>query len=384
MQSIIEFLNEVAVVWNKGIFGVGIDPFLIGLSILIFFIVLRSLFTRIVLSALRGITNRTKSEWDNSLIVVVEEPLRFVFIIIGIHVATYYMSLPIHLNDLMLQFVRSLIAFAIFWTLYRSIGPFSFLIHRLFGALGTTALGESLEQFIIKLARFVIVCVGVVAILEEWHFNVGAVLGGLGLGGMAVAFGAQSLIANLISGVTIFLDKIFEKGDWISGAGVEGTVETIGFRATKIRRFDKALTTIPNGKLTGDAVVNYSRMTNRRIYWHIGIEYGATEVQLRQVVNGIKDHIFNNDDFEVDPTKVTTLIHVDSFNDSSIDILLYCFAATTNWGEWMRIKEDLAFAVKSIVEGAGSGFAFPSTSVYVESLPFGMPEKFPANDGAVK
>ena len=87
-----------------------------------------------------------------------------------------------------------------------------------------------------------------------------------------------------------------------------------------------------------------------------------------------------DDDFEIDPAKVTTLIHVDSFNDSSIDILLYCFTATTNWNEWMRIKEDLAFAIKAIVEGAGSGFAFPSTSVYVETLPLGMPEAFPDND----
>ena len=81
MQSMIEFWNEVAAVWNEGIFGVGIDPFLLGLAIVIFFIVLRSLFTRIVLSALRGITSRTKNELDNRLIVVVEEPLRFVFIL---------------------------------------------------------------------------------------------------------------------------------------------------------------------------------------------------------------------------------------------------------------------------------------------------------------
>ena len=84
-------------------------------------------------------------------------------------------------------------------------------------------------------------------------------------------------------------------------------------------------------------------------------------------------------DFEVDPGKVTTLIHVDSFNDSSIDIMLYCFTTTTEWGEWMRVKEDLTFAIKAIVEGAGGGFAFPSTSLYVETLPFGTPEAFPVD-----
>jgi len=382
MQTIIEFWTEVVTVWKTAVFGVGIGPIFIGLAIFIAFLVLRRLFSRVVLGALSGISRRTKTKFDDQLITALEKPMRFVFVIIGLYVATQFVSLPTQVEEVVTQFIRSMIAFTIFWTLYRCVAPFSFLIDTAFGALGRTSLGDSLKQFIAKLARFVIACIGIVAILEEWNFNVGAVLGGLGLVGMAVAFGAQNMIANLFAGVTIFLDGIFEKGDWIRGADVEGTVEEIGFRTTKIRRFDKALTTIPNNKLAGDAVINFSRMSNRRIYWKIGIEYTATEGQLREIVNGIKNYIFRNEDFEVDPAKVTTLIHVDSFNDSSIDILLYCFTATTNWAEWMRIKEELAFAIKGIVEGAGSAFAFPSTSVYVETLPLGVPETFPGNGDA--
>ena len=369
---------EVVTVWQTAVFGVGIGQVLLALLVFLGFLLLRQVFTRIVLAAMSGITRRTKTGFDDDLIEALEQPLRFVFVIVGIYAATRVVSLPEQADLVLTRLIRSLIAFTIFWTLYRCVTPLSFLIDKASGIFGRTTLGASLKEFVAKLARFVIACVGVVAILEEWQFNVGAVLGGLGLVGMAVALGAQGMIANLFAGVTIFLDGIFEKGDWIRGAGVEGTVEDIGFRTTKIRRFDKALTTIPNDKLTGDAVVNFSRMTNRRIYWKIGIEYSASEGQLRQIVNGIKAHVHDNTDFEVDPTKVTTLIHVDSFNDSSIDIMLYCFTTTTNWGEWMRIKEDLAFAIKAVVEGAGSGFAFPSTSIYAESLPFGTPETFPA------
>jgi MscS family membrane protein len=371
---------EVITVWQTAVFGVGIGQVLLALLVFLGFLLLRQVFTRIVLAAMSGITRRTKTGFDDDLIEALEQPLRFVFVIVGIYAATRVVSLPEQADLVLTRLIRSLIAFTIFWTLYRCVTPLSFLIDKASGIFGRTTLGASLKGFVAKLARFVIACLGIVAILEEWQFNVGAVLGGLGLVGMAVALGAQGMIANLFAGVTIFLDGIFEKGDWIRGAGVEGTVEDIGFRTTKIRRFDKALTTIPNDKLTGDAVVNFSRMTNRRIYWKIGIEYSASEGQLRQIVNGIKAHVHDNTDFEVDPTKVTTLIHVDSFNDSSIDIMLYCFTTTTNWGEWMRIKEDLAFAIKAVVEGAGSGFAFPSTSIYVESLPFGTPETFPAGD----
>ncbi|MDE0724863.1 MAG: mechanosensitive ion channel family protein [Alphaproteobacteria bacterium] len=380
MEPSVALWAEVVTVWQTAVFGVGIGQVLLALLVFLGFLLLRQVFTRIVLAAMSGITRRTKTGFDDDLIEALEQPLRFVFVIVGIYAATRVVSLPEQADLVLTRLIRSLIAFTIFWTLYRCVTPLSFLIDKASGIFGRTTLGASLKEFVAKLARFVIACVGVVAILEEWQFNVGAVLGGLGLVGMAVALGAQGMIANLFAGVTIFLDGIFEKGDWIRGAGVEGTVEDIGFRTTKIRRFDKALTTIPNDKLTGDAVVNFSRMTNRRIYWKIGIEYSASEGQLRQIVNGIKAHVHDNTDFEVDPTKVTTLIHVDSFNDSSIDIMLYCFTTTTNWGEWMRIKEDLAFAIKAVVEGAGSGFAFPSTSIYVESLPFGTPETFPAGD----
>ncbi len=380
METSAALWAEVVTVWQTAVFGVGIGQVLLALLVFLGFLLLRQVFTRIVLAAMSGITRRTKTGFDDDLIEALEQPLRFVFVIVGIYAATRVVSLPEQADLVLTRLIRSLIAFTIFWTLYRCVTPLSFLIDKASGIFGRTTLGASLKEFVAKLARFVIACVGVVAILEEWQFNVGAVLGGLGLVGMAVALGAQGMIANLFAGVTIFLDGIFEKGDWIRGAGVEGTVEDIGFRTTKIRRFDKALTTIPNDKLTGDAVVNFSRMTNRRIYWKIGIEYSASEGQLRQIVNGIKAHVHDNTDFEVDPTKVTTLIHVDSFNDSSIDIMLYCFTTTTNWGEWMRIKEDLAFAIKAVVEGAGSGFAFPSTSIYVESLPFGTPETFPAGD----
>jgi MscS family membrane protein len=376
MDSAAALWAEVVTVWQTAVFGVGISQVLASLAVFVGFLVLRRVFTRIVLAALNGITKRTKTSFDDELVAALEQPLRFVFIIIGIYAATRVANLPDQADGFLTHLIRSMIAFTIFWTLYRCVTPLSFLIDKASGVFGHTNLGSSLKEFVGKLARFVIACVGIVAILEEWQFNVGAVLGGLGLVGMAVALGAQSMIANLFAGVTIFLDGIFEKGDWIRGAGVEGTVEDIGFRTTKIRRFDKALTTIPNDKLAGDAVINFSRMTNRRIYWKIGIEYSATEGQLRQIVNGIKAHVHDNEDFEVDPAKVTTLIHVDSFNDSSIDIMLYCFTATTNWGEWMRVKEDMAFAIKAIVEGAGSGFAFPSTSVYVETLPFGTPEIF--------
>ena len=107
----------------------------------------------------------------------------------------------------------------------------------------------------------------------------------------------------------------------------------------------------------------------------IGIEYRATVGQLREIRDAIETYVFDEKDF-ADPTEVATFVRIDRFGDSSIDIMLYCFTRTTNWGDWLEIKEQLAYRIKEIVEEAGTDFAFPSRSIYVETVPFGTPEPF--------
>ena len=197
--------------------------------------------------------------------------------------------------------------------------------------------------------------------------QIGPVLAGLGLLGVAVALGAQDLFKNLIAGLLIIIEKRFSHGDWILVDGVvEGTVESFGFRSTVVRRFDKAPVHVPNSRLSDNAVTNFSAMTYRRIYWRIGVVYGTTIEQLRQIRDEIERYVLESDEF-VSPEEAPTFVRVDSFGDSSIDIMLYCFTRTTNWGEWLAAKERLAYEVKQIVEGAGSSFAFPSRSLYIET-----------------
>jgi len=132
---------------------------------------------------------------------------------------------------------------------------------------------------------------------------------------------------------------------------------------------------VPNATLADTAVINFSEMTHRRIYWKIGVLYDTTAEQLREVRDGIEAYIHGDEAF-ADPSDVATFVRIDSFNDSSIDIMIYCFTKTTVWGEWLVVKEALAYRIKEIVEGAGTGFAFPSRSLYVEAMPGDAPEVF--------
>ena len=208
-----------------------------------------------------------------------------------------------------------------------------------------------------------------------WGF-VDGFLAGLGLIGVAVALGAQDLFKNLISGILIIAEKRFNIGDWIKVDGVvEGTVEAIGFRSTFVRRFDKAPVYIPNSKLSDNSLINFSAMSHRRIYWIIGVEYSTTIDMLKKIRDSIEAYIIESDDF-AHPPEVATFVRIDKLNDSSIDIMVYCFTKTTVWGEWLKIKEALAYKIKETVEGAGTGFAFPSQSIYVESFPGDRAEVF--------
>ncbi len=377
MNPLTAFGEEFSLVWDTGVFGVSVGDVVTALLIVLMFLGIRRLFFRFVVTSLQALTRRTKTDIDDKLLEAMEKPLEVGFVIVGLYVGGQVLPLSEDVGDIFEKLVRSLIALMLFWAIFRSIDPLSSLMDRGIEMMGSVSMRDTMKGFFVKLGKFIVAALGIAAVFQEWGFNVAAVLGSLGLVGMAVALGAKDFIANLFAGLTIFLDRMFEKGNWIRNTEVDGLVEDIGFRATKIRRFDKALVTIPNARLAGEALINFSRMTNRRIYWKIGVEYRTTKEQLQGIIQDILAYLKESDDFETNPALTKTFVFVDSFGASSIDIMVYCFTKTTVWGEWLACKERLGYQVKEIVEGHGTAFAFPSTSLYVETLPFGTPEPFP-------
>ena len=365
-ESFNEFISLVVDVWQKGVYGIDVGHVILALLVLFLALVLRGLFSRFVINRLEALARRTESDVDDEVIEALDGPLRFVPIVIGIFAATELLDLNGTLEQGALMLNRSLITFNIFWALYMLVTPLSFTIRRL-----RTIFSISMVEWMVKALKGLIIFLGIAAILETWGIEVAPLIAGLGLFGVAVALGAQDLFKNLIAGLFIIGEKRFHPGDWIKIEGVvEGTVEHIGFRTTMVRQFDKAPVYVPNSKLSDSAVTNFSRMTHRRIYWKIGLVYDTSIDQLKDVRQQIFDYVTQNEDF-ASPEEVSTFVNVDSFNNSSIDLMLYCFTRTTNWGEWLKIKETLAYEIKKIVEGNGTSFAFPSQSVYLETLPDG-------------
>ena len=374
MSSVNEFLDLFSDVWTGGLFGVNVSEIIIGLIIFLIFYVLRSFFARFVIGRLYKIVKKTKTDIDNVVIEVIEGPLKFLPIVIGFFIATSYIEFNADIIILIEKINRTFITIFIFWLLLQLIVPFSFVIKKFEEQLTTALIDWTLKGL-----KILVIIIGIVAVLELWGIKVGPIIAGLGLLGVAVALGAQDLFKNLISGIMILMERRFKIGDVIHIAGeAEGIVEQIGFRSTLIRQFDSNLVMVPNFKFAEQSVTNYSRRINRRIRWIIGLEYRTTVEQLKNMRNQIKEFIDKDKNFKNDDKSYfsSSFVRIDSFSDSSIDMLVQCFTNVTNWNEYIKVKETLAITIKEIVENEKAGFAFPSQSLYLESLPNNIPEVF--------
>ena len=356
------FVRPVVDIWQTDVLGLRVGTVVAAVLVLAACLLLRGVFTRVVVRRLARWAERTESRLDDEAIAALEPPLRFLPLVIGLFLAKAILPFAGLAERIADDLLRSLAVFVLFWALYRLAEPLRGLASRV-----EEKIGAEVVDWTVRGLKIAFVVIGAITVLEIWGIEVAPILAGLGLIGVAVALGAQDLFRNLIAGLLIIGERRLAHGEWIKiDGGVEGTVEAIGFRSTRVRQFDKAPIYVPNSKLSDTAVVNYTRMTHRRIYWMIGVEYRTTVEQLRRIRDGIETFLLEDDAF-AHPPEVPTFVRIDRFSDSSIDIMVYCFTVTTSWGEWLAIKERLAYRIKAIVEEAGSDFAFPSRTLYVES-----------------
>ncbi len=363
MELLEKFWQIVIEVWKQGLWGIDIGRILTAVLIFLGFLLFRRVFVSLIINRLGVLTKKTQTPLDDDALEILKKPVSFIPVVLGLFFAFEYLPLTGVFELFADRLVRSFIVFIIFWSFVNLIQPLSSLFQKL-EEIFTVAMIE----WLIKAIKITFIFIGTATILEIWGIKIGPIIAGLGLLGVAVALGAQDLFKNLISGILIIAERRFNPGDWVKVEGVvEGTVESIGFRSTLVRRFDKAPVYVPNAKLSDTSVINFSSMTHRRIYWIIGVEYRTKIQQLREIRDNIERYIFESGVFAL-PPEVPTFVRIDRFNDSSIDIMVYCFTKTIVWGEWLEIKERLAYKIKEIVEQAGTSFAFPSQSIYVESI----------------
>jgi len=210
--------------------------------------------------------------------------------------------------------------------------------------------------------RIVIVVVGILMVLSRWVSDISGLIAGLGIGGLAIALAAQDTAANLFGSISIMLDKPFEIGDWVESDGVEGTVEKVGLRSSRLRTFDQTIVTVPNSKLANSAISNGTNRVKRRITFKIGLMYSTPADAISGYIERIKEILETDPDVE----KETSLVCFENFADSALEIFV-SYHTVVDYGAMMLVRERVNFALLEAAKEAGVSMAFPTVSVYREN-----------------
>ena len=340
------------------IFNSEIDSYIYAIVIFVFFQLFRAVLRKIAYA----IVKKTSTKFDDEMLEAVEKPIDFLFVIIGLNFAVAMLYLDDDINSTIDQFIRSGFIVVVFWSIINILNHLAINIHKITNKFGDK-INADVSSFIVKSIRFFILILGFIAVLQEWGYNVSGFIASLGLVGMAFALAAKDTASNLFGSLVIFTDKPFKIGDWIKTPEVEGIIENVGIRSTKVRTFAQALVSVPNGVLANSAILNWSRMGKRRVDTTLGVTYGTSGQTLENIIRDIKDMLKNHPDIHQE----TIHIYFSAFGESSLNIFCYYFTKSTDWGEFMKVRESTYLNIMKIVENNGSSFAFPTQTLHIEN-----------------
>jgi MscS family membrane protein len=332
-----------------------LQAFLVIFASLVLDFIQRKTLKRLHLKA-----EKTKMVWDDAIIDSLKKPISLIIWAAGLYLATEIIqeATSAVIFNAVEPIRDTVIIGALAWFMVRLIkhGEQNFI-------KGEKEVDPTTVDAIGKLLKMAVVITAMLVVLQTLGFSISGVVAFGGIGGMAVGFAAKDLLANFFGGLTIYLDRPFTVGDSIRSQDhdIEGTVEQIGWRLTRIRRFDKRPLYVPNAVFTTIAVQNTSRMLNRRIYETIGIRYDDAG-KMKTIVGKVKNMLKNNPEID---TGQTMIVNFNSFAPSSLDFFIYTFTKTTNWAEYHEIKQDVMLKILDIIEEEGAECAFPTSTVHL-------------------
>jgi len=330
--------------------------------LIIFSALLLDFIQKRILSRLQKKTLLTDNPWDDAILIALRKPLSAVIWIIGISVAVNFMAPEAAFLKVAHVAVRVGIILALAWfciNLVRQVHDNILAIHRKKGE----PIDATTADAIGKLLRISIFITTALVILQTLGFSISGVLAFGGIGGIAVGFAAKDILSNFFGGLTIFLDRPFAVGDWIRSPdrNIEGVVEYIGWRLTRIRTFENRPLYVPNSTFTTIALENPSRMTHRRILETIGVRYDDAD-KILAIVNDIRQMLIDHPGIDHGQTLI---VNFNTFGASSLDFFLYAYTKTKVWVEYHQVKEDVLMKAYQIIVFHGAEVAFPTSTVHI-------------------
>jgi len=334
----------------------------LSIGIFLLFLLFRKLFTKYIFQFFLKISRKTPTDFFTNVMVSFEKPVSWLFVVVGLYISLTYFPYFDTSHPFVIKLLKVTIVALFTWGLYNLTSTTSSLFAKI-NEKTNFQIDKILIPFLSKAIRFIIIAISITIIAQEFGYNVTGFVAGLGLGGLAFAFAAKDAIANIFGGFIIITEKPFTIGEWIATPSVEGTVEDITFRSTKVRTFAQALVTVPNSTLANETITNWSKMGKRRIQFHLGVSYETPPNKLKNAIGRIEELLKNHEGVHPE----TIFVKLDQFSESSLTIFLYFFTKTTIWEEFLNIKQDINFKILDILEQEGVAIAFPSRTLYVSN-----------------
>jgi len=273
------------------------------------------------------------------------------------------LDLPEKVDQVLFVATEALAAFSAVWAGYRLIDVLGdFMASK--AAKTESRLDDQLVPLVTKTLKVFVAIVGGIFVLQNLEVNVGSLLAGLGLGGLAFALAAKDTVANFFGSVMIFVDKPFQIGDWVVISGTEGVVEEVGFRTTRVRTFYNSLVTVPNSTVVGAMVDNYGARQYRRYSTTLGLCYDTPADKVQAFCEGVRAILQAHPGMRKD----YYLVEFKQFGATSFDIMVYCFMIAKNWNEEMRTRTQINLEIVRLAEALGVSFAFPTQTIHVETM----------------
>jgi MscS family membrane protein len=344
--------------------SVGVELWVASLVAIAIVTVLANQIAQVLLRHAARVTEKTSTVWDDALVQSASRPVLAAMWVIG----AGYMARVLQ-SEVDTRFIEEVLAIRDVLLIACVAG---FLL-RFAGKVGANVearraeRGEEIDHTtvdaLVKLARLVVVLVALISGAQTLGFQIGGLLALGGVGGIAVGFAAKDLLANFFGGLTIYLDRPFSVGDWIRSPdkSIEGTVEYISWRHTRVRAFNKNPIYVPNALFTSIVVENPSRMSHRRIKETIGVRYDDFAM-VKAIVDDIRTMLQAHEG--IDATQ-TLIVNFNLFGASSLDIMVYTFTQTVVWVEYHHVKQDVLLKIGEIVERHGAEIAFPTQTLHL-------------------
>ena len=363
-SGVIEALLDRLPEWTKEEwFGIEIWQYLGVFIWLLIGVILRKIFEFVLDNYIRRITQKTRFTWDDDLLDGVERPSGFIFLMVFFSVTYTNLQLSVTVNLYLSNILEIAVSAGFVWLFYNLADVFSKYL-TVVTSKTENKLDDQLVPLIRKTLRFFVVVMGVILILQNNGYNVASLIAGLGIGGLAVALAAKDTLANFFGSITIFADKPFRIGDWIKVGSVEGVVEEVGFRTTRVRTFYNSLVSVPNSQIATTDIDNYGMRQYRRLKTVLNLTYSTSPEQMEAFVEGIKAIVKANKHFRQDFYEV----HFNSFGAHSLDVLVYVFFDVPDWSTELQQRHNFHLEVLRLAKEVGVEFAFPTQTLHVDSF----------------